>query len=68
ERTTALMDNLITVLRRNLRNTLWPVLQQAIGVGSAFEGWTAREEEVVYRVLVPLTPPRGHTFHLERDT
>ncbi|KFO61893.1 Inositol 1,4,5-trisphosphate receptor-interacting protein-like 1, partial [Corvus brachyrhynchos] len=48
--------------------TFLPVLQRAIGFGSAFEGWTAREEEVVYRVLVPMTPPQGHTFHLERDT
>ncbi|XP_048161927.1 inositol 1,4,5-trisphosphate receptor-interacting protein-like 1 [Corvus hawaiiensis] len=67
-RTTALMDNFITVLRRALNGTFLPVLQRAIGVGSAFEGWTAREEEVVYRVLVPMTPPRGHTFHLEHDT
>ncbi|XP_017594287.1 PREDICTED: inositol 1,4,5-trisphosphate receptor-interacting protein-like 1 [Corvus brachyrhynchos] len=67
-RTTALMDNFITVLRRALNGTFLPVLQRAIGFGSAFEGWTAREEEVVYRVLVPMTPPQGHTFHLERDT
>ncbi|NXS81692.1 IPIL1 protein, partial [Erpornis zantholeuca] len=63
-----LMDNLTTVLRRASNHTFYPVLQQAIGFGSAFEGWTAREEEVVYRVLVPLTPRRGHSFHLERDT
>lgn len=44
------------------------MLQGAISFGSAFEGWIAREEkEVVYHVLVPLTPPRGHTFHLEDD-
>ncbi|NXA92004.1 IPIL1 protein, partial [Melanocharis versteri] len=65
---TALMDNFTTVFGHVLRRTFFPVLQRAIGFGSAFEGWTAREEEVVYRVLVPLTPPRGHTFHLERDT
>ncbi|NXA66266.1 IPIL1 protein, partial [Mohoua ochrocephala] len=66
--TMALMDNLIIVLRRALNGTFYPVLQRAVGFGSAFEGWTAREEEVVYRVLVPLTRPRGHTFHLELDT
>ncbi|NWZ98844.1 IPIL1 protein, partial [Nesospiza acunhae] len=66
--TMALIDNFITVLRRALSRTFYPVLQQAIGIGSAFEGWTAREEEVVYQVLVPLTPPLGHLFHLERDT
>ncbi|NWV99974.1 IPIL1 protein, partial [Machaerirhynchus nigripectus] len=63
-----LMDNFITVLRRALNGTFYPVLQRAFGVGSAFEGWSPREQDVVYRVLVPLTPPRGHTFHLERDT
>ena len=67
-RTNALMDNFITVLRRALNGTFLPVLHQAIGFGSAFEAWTAREEDVVYRVIVPMTPPRGHTFHLELDT
>lgn len=44
------------------------MLQGAISFGSAFEGWIAREEkEVVHHVLVPLTPPRGHTFHPEDD-
>ncbi|NXD92556.1 IPIL1 protein, partial [Chaetorhynchus papuensis] len=66
--TMALMDKLTTVLRRASNGTFSPVLQRAIGFGSAFEGWTAREgEEVVYRVLVPMTPPPGHTFRLERD-
>ncbi|NXU41233.1 IPIL1 protein, partial [Drymodes brunneopygia] len=63
--TMALMNNLTTVLRRALSGTFYPVLQQAIGFSSAFEGWSSREEEVLYRVLVPLTPPLGHTFHLE---
>nr|XP_041569901.1 inositol 1,4,5-trisphosphate receptor-interacting protein-like 1 [Taeniopygia guttata] len=67
-RTMALIDNFTTVLGRALSGTFYPVLQQAIGFGSAFEGWAAREEEVVYWVLVPLTPPLGHIFHLERDT
>ncbi|XP_077637724.1 inositol 1,4,5-trisphosphate receptor-interacting protein-like 1 [Lonchura striata] len=67
-RTVALIDNFTTFLGRALSGTFYPVLQQAIGFGSAFEGWAAREEEVVYRVLVPLTPPQGHIFHLERDT
>ncbi|NXW76419.1 IPIL1 protein, partial [Hirundo rustica] len=65
--TMALMNNFTSVLRRALSMTFYPVLQQAIGFGSAFEGWAAAKEEVVYRVLVPLTPPVGHTFHLERD-
>ncbi|KAL2307757.1 hypothetical protein Nmel_000736 [Mimus melanotis] len=66
-RTMALIDNFTSVIGRALTRTFYPVLQQAIGFGSAFEGWTAREEEVVYRVLIPLSPPLGHTFHLERD-
>ncbi|NXR38073.1 IPIL1 protein, partial [Zosterops hypoxanthus] len=66
--TMALVDNFISVLRRALSRTFFPVLQRAIGFGSAFEGWSASEEEVVYRVLVPLTPPLGHIFYLEPDT
>ncbi|NWI74580.1 IPIL1 protein, partial [Dryoscopus gambensis] len=50
-----------------LSNSFYPMLHRAIGVGSAFEGWSPREQDVVYRVLVPMTPPRGHTFHLELD-
>ncbi|NXN01407.1 IPIL1 protein, partial [Sylvia borin] len=63
-----LVDNFTSVLRHALGRTFYPVLQQAIGFGSAFEGWTASEEEVVYRVLIPLTPPLGHIFYLELDT
>ncbi|NXK67896.1 IPIL1 protein, partial [Sylvietta virens] len=66
--TMALIGNFTSVLRRALDRSFYPVLQKAIGFGAAFEGWTARQEEVVYRVLVPLTAPLGHTFHLERDT
>ncbi|NWY40293.1 IPIL1 protein, partial [Sylvia atricapilla] len=66
--TMALVDNFTSVLRHALGRTFYPVLQQAIGFGSAFEGWTAKEEEVVYRVLIPLTPPLGHIFYLEPDT
>ncbi|NXO97866.1 IPIL1 protein, partial [Certhia brachydactyla] len=63
-----LMNNFTTVLGRALAGTFFPVLQQTIGFGSAFEGWTAREEDIVYHVLIPLTPPLGHTFYLEYDT
>ncbi|KAK2527458.1 hypothetical protein Q9966_010238 [Columba livia] len=51
--------------RRLFSNTSFPVLEKAIGVGSAFEGWSPREEDITYRLLLPLKPPRGHTFHLE---
>uniref|UniRef100_A0A8U7NQM4 Uncharacterized protein n=1 Tax=Corvus moneduloides TaxID=1196302 RepID=A0A8U7NQM4_CORMO len=68
EWTTELMDNFTIYFGHILSGSFYPVLQRAIGVGSAFEGWSPREQDVVYRVLVPMTPPRGHTFHLERDT
>ncbi|XP_027766925.1 inositol 1,4,5-trisphosphate receptor-interacting protein-like 1 [Empidonax traillii] len=68
EVTRVLMDNFIFVFGHILSNSFHPVPQRAIGVGSAFEGWSTREEDVVYRVLVPLTPPPGHAFHLEMDT
>ncbi|NXV24420.1 IPIL1 protein, partial [Cepphus grylle] len=35
------------------------------GVGSAFEGWSPHGHDAVYRLLVPIKPPWGHTFHLE---
>ncbi|NXC51761.1 IPIL1 protein, partial [Aleadryas rufinucha] len=66
--TTDLMDNFTIYFGHVLSNSFYPVLQRAIGVGSAFEGWSPREQDVVYRVLVPMTPPRGHSFHLELDT
>ncbi|XP_056337964.1 inositol 1,4,5-trisphosphate receptor-interacting protein-like 1 [Oenanthe melanoleuca] len=66
--TTDLMDNFASYFRRVLSDSFYPVLQGAIGVGSAFEGWSPHEEDVVYQVLVPMTPPRGHSFHLELDT
>ncbi|XP_010292055.1 PREDICTED: inositol 1,4,5-trisphosphate receptor-interacting protein-like 1, partial [Phaethon lepturus] len=49
-------------------NTFFPVLQPAIGVDSTFEGWSPCEDDAVYRLLVPLQPPRGHVLHLEMGT
>ncbi|NXM39891.1 IPIL1 protein, partial [Gymnorhina tibicen] len=65
---TDLMDKLTHIFGQGLSNSFYPVPQQAIGVGSAFEGWSPCAEDVVYRVLVPLSPPPGHAFHLELDT
>ncbi|NWR53249.1 IPIL1 protein, partial [Regulus satrapa] len=65
---TNLMDNYTVYFGHVLSNSFYPVLQRAIGVGSAFEGWSPREQDVVYSVLIPMTPPRGHSFHLELDT
>ncbi|XP_075008510.1 inositol 1,4,5-trisphosphate receptor-interacting protein-like 1 [Calonectris borealis] len=59
----------ILAFQEDLSNSFFPVPQSAIGVGSAFEGWSRRlkEEDIVYCLLVPLKPPRGHVFHLELD-
>ncbi|XP_066040777.1 inositol 1,4,5-trisphosphate receptor-interacting protein-like 1 [Chamaea fasciata] len=66
--TTALMEKFAIYFRLILSNSFHPVLKPAIGVGSAFEGWSPREQDVVYQVLIPMTPPRGHSFHMELDT
>ncbi|NXY52420.1 IPIL1 protein, partial [Ceuthmochares aereus] len=63
-----LMDKYTTFFDHVLSDSFYPGLQRAIGVGSAFEGWSPREQDVVYRVLIPMTPPRGHSFHLELDS
>ncbi|XP_072721425.1 inositol 1,4,5-trisphosphate receptor-interacting protein-like 1 [Ciconia boyciana] len=60
--------DLIHVCQGLLSYSFLPVLQPAVGVGSAFEGWSPREEDIIYRLLVPLQPPRGHAFHLEPGT
>nr|XP_021144533.1 inositol 1,4,5-trisphosphate receptor-interacting protein-like 1 [Columba livia] len=36
-------------------------------VGYGYEGWSAREDNVLYHLLVPLQPPPGHAFFLETD-
>ncbi|XP_032917788.1 inositol 1,4,5-trisphosphate receptor-interacting protein-like 1 [Catharus ustulatus] len=68
EWTQNLMDNYALYFGHILSNSFYPGLQRAIGVGSAFEGWSPREQDVVYKVLIPMTPPRGHSFHLELDS
>ncbi|NXO03827.1 IPIL1 protein, partial [Rhinopomastus cyanomelas] len=60
-----LVAELLQVCQRRLSKTFFPELQPAIGVGGAFEGWSPNEEEAEYYMLVPLKPPRGHSFHLE---
>ncbi|NXR20687.1 IPIL1 protein, partial [Cinclus mexicanus] len=61
-----LVDKLLHVLRMRLSNSFLPELQNAIGVGSGFEGWSPCEaDDVIYQLLLPLKPPTGHRFHLE---
>ncbi|OPJ81291.1 inositol 1,4,5-trisphosphate receptor-interacting protein-like 1 [Patagioenas fasciata monilis] len=61
----SLMEIFTAVYQQFFSNTCFPVLEKAIEVGSAFEGWSPREEDITYRLLLPLKPPRGHLFHLE---
>uniref|UniRef100_A0A8C0FG40 Inositol 1,4,5-trisphosphate receptor-interacting protein-like 1 n=1 Tax=Bubo bubo TaxID=30461 RepID=A0A8C0FG40_BUBBB len=63
-----LVATLVHVFQEHFSNSFFPVLQAPIGVGSAFEGWSPREDDAVYRLLMPLKPPRGHAFHLELGT
>ncbi|PKU44758.1 inositol -trisphosphate receptor-interacting 1 [Limosa lapponica baueri] len=60
-----LVGNLILVFKAVLADSLFPELQSAIGVGSAFEGWSPQEEVITYHVLVPMKAPLWHSFHLE---
>ncbi|NXW52724.1 IPIL1 protein, partial [Nyctiprogne leucopyga] len=61
-----IVSKFMVVFRRFRLNSFYPVLGQAVEVDSAFEGWTpCEEEEIIYRMLVPMVPPRGHAFYLE---
>ncbi|KAF1629565.1 UNVERIFIED_CONTAM: hypothetical protein FQV15_0000084, partial [Eudyptes pachyrhynchus] len=55
-----LVGDLLRVFKMLLSDSFFPVFKPAIGVGSAFEGWSPHEDDVVYCLLVPLKPPRGH--------
>ncbi|XP_077161669.1 inositol 1,4,5-trisphosphate receptor-interacting protein-like 1 isoform X2 [Paroedura picta] len=59
------VNDLLEDFRNNLpyQNTL-PLLENCIGVGSAFEGWHTQQSKA-FSVLVPVVPPKGHSFHLE---
>uniref|UniRef100_A0A803VNI8 Mab-21-like HhH/H2TH-like domain-containing protein n=1 Tax=Ficedula albicollis TaxID=59894 RepID=A0A803VNI8_FICAL len=64
---TDLMDKLTHVFGQGFSNGFYPVPQQAIGAGSPFEAWSPLAQDLVYCVLVPLSAPPGHAFHLELD-
>ncbi|NXA34133.1 IPIL1 protein, partial [Eudromia elegans] len=59
-----LVDNLLHTCHMISLSTFLPRLEPCIGVGSSFEGWSHRAEDTVYRVLVRLKPPPGHSFRL----
>ncbi|XP_048368078.1 inositol 1,4,5-trisphosphate receptor-interacting protein-like 1 [Sphaerodactylus townsendi] len=59
------VNNLLEASKNALpyQNSL-PLLDNCIGVDSAFEGWHTQESKP-FTVLVPVVPPKGHLFHLE---
>ncbi|NXG81638.1 IPIL1 protein, partial [Stercorarius parasiticus] len=63
-----LVGDLLAVFQERLSNSFFPVLQPAIGMGSAFEGWSPCGHDDVYCLLVPLKPSHGYAFHLELGT
>ncbi|KAM6251276.1 inositol 1,4,5-trisphosphate receptor-interacting protein-like 1 [Porphyrio hochstetteri] len=60
-----LVDHLLTACRRLSRNTFKPWLQPAIGLDCGYEHSGSWDDNVFYRLLVPLQPPPGHTFSIE---
>ncbi|KAK2538972.1 hypothetical protein Q9233_001889 [Columba guinea] len=60
-----LVQKFIDLFKYEFSKTWYPVVQKAIEVGTAFEGWSPQEVDVTHHLLVSLKPPRGHIFHLE---
>ncbi|KAM9203329.1 inositol 1,4,5-trisphosphate receptor-interacting protein-like 1 [Mergus octosetaceus] len=61
-----LVDKLLGACQRLSGESLFkPRLQPAIGVGCFYEDRSTRQDNVLYRLLVPLRPPPGHAFHPE---
>ncbi|KAK2538898.1 hypothetical protein Q9233_001819 [Columba guinea] len=63
-----LVDELLRTCRKLSRDAFVPRPKPAIAVGNDIDGMSLREDHAVYHLLVPLKPPRGHSFHLEMDT
>ncbi|XP_066406817.1 inositol 1,4,5-trisphosphate receptor-interacting protein-like 1 [Molothrus aeneus] len=63
-----MMESLMCVFVDSMSNSFYPVPQEAIGVGSAFEGWSPGDWDGVYHVLVSLNAPPGHAFQLELNS
>ncbi|TFJ98830.1 basement membrane-specific heparan sulfate proteoglycan core protein-like [Platysternon megacephalum] len=62
-----LVNSLLEACRVLTYQTFLPQLENCIGVASAFEGWCPHRDAKAYRVLVPLLPPKGHSFRLELE-
>ncbi|KAF1468056.1 Inositol 1,4,5-trisphosphate receptor-interacting protein-like 1, partial [Eudyptula minor novaehollandiae] len=63
-----LVNDLLGVCQILSADDFMPRLQPAVGVGGFLGGWNASGEDLVCRLLVPLKPPPGHSFHLELGT
>ena len=63
-----LVDKLEHIFGQGLSYSFDLVPQQAIGVGSDFEGWSPHAQDIGYHVRAPLNAPPGHAFHLELET
>ncbi|XP_074005692.1 inositol 1,4,5-trisphosphate receptor-interacting protein-like 1 [Numenius arquata] len=63
-----LVDDLLRICQKLSRNSFMPRLRPVVGVSSTLRGWSPCEEDAIYRLLVPLSPPRGHVFDLEMGT
>ncbi|XP_075283270.1 inositol 1,4,5-trisphosphate receptor-interacting protein-like 1 [Opisthocomus hoazin] len=61
--------NSLLLVCQILNNNFMPWLQVPVGFGGFQEDVCASgEDQFVYRLLVPLEPPTGHSFHLELGT
>ncbi|KAF1518682.1 hypothetical protein FQV19_0014801, partial [Eudyptula minor] len=63
-----LVDELLSACQRFSPSNFKPRAQPAFGMGCVYEGWSAWEDNVLYRLLVPLQPLPEHAFHWELDT
>ncbi|NXF54507.1 IPIL1 protein, partial [Oceanites oceanicus] len=63
-----LVDELLSACQRFSGSYFKPRLQSAIRMGYIYEGWSALQDNVLYRLLVLLQPPSGHAFRLELGT
>ncbi|XP_074442897.1 inositol 1,4,5-trisphosphate receptor-interacting protein-like 1 [Larus michahellis] len=59
------VNDLLCFCRILSGNAFMPRVQPVVGVGTFRDSQSADGGDLVYRLLVPLKPPPGHSFHLE---